>query len=74
MNGHFVVDLRAASKSELRASFRRRPGRLLNVLCTFNFRPVSTGYETYGCHDHNNKENKPGILSFIFPKLGPFFM
>lgn len=28
MNGHFVVDLRAASKSELRASFRRRPGRL----------------------------------------------
>ena len=44
MNGHFVVDLRAASKSELRASFRRRPGRLLNVLCTFNFRPVSTGY------------------------------
>ena len=24
-------------------TFRRRPGRLLNVLCTFNFRPVSTG-------------------------------
>ena len=24
--------------------FRRRPGRLLNVLCTFNLRPVSTGY------------------------------
>ena len=23
--------------------FRRRPGRLLNVLCTFNLRPVSTG-------------------------------
>ena len=25
-------------------TFRRRPGRLLNVLCTFNLRPVSTGF------------------------------
>ena len=24
-------------------TFRRCPGRLLNVLCTFNLRPVSTG-------------------------------
>ena len=24
-------------------TFRRGPGRLLNVLCTFNLRPVSTG-------------------------------
>ena len=24
----------------------RRPGRLLNVLCTFSLRPVSTGYKT----------------------------
>ena len=24
-------------------TFRRRPGRLLNDLCTFNLRPVSTG-------------------------------
>ena len=24
-------------------TFRRRPGRLLNVLCTFNLRPVSKG-------------------------------
>ena len=24
-------------------TFIRRPGRLLNVLCTFNLRPVSTG-------------------------------
>ena len=24
-------------------TFRRRPVRLLNVLCTFNIRPVSTG-------------------------------
>ena len=25
-------------------TFRRRPGRLWNVLCTFNLRPVSTGF------------------------------
>ena len=24
-------------------TFRRRPGRLLNILCTFNLRPVSIG-------------------------------
>ena len=24
--------------------FRRRPGRLLNILYAFNLRPVSTGY------------------------------
>ena len=24
-------------------TFRRRPGRLLNVLCTFSLRPVPTG-------------------------------
>ena len=28
-------------------TFRRRPGRLLNVLCTFNLRPVSTGYSIH---------------------------
>ena len=28
----------------LHKTFRRRPGRLLNVLCTFNLRPVSTRY------------------------------
>ena len=30
-------------KSNVHKTFRRRPGRLLNVLCTFNLRPVSTG-------------------------------
>ena len=25
-------------------TLRRRPGRLLNVLCAFNLRPVSTGF------------------------------
>ena len=31
-------------KLNVHNTFRRRPGRLLNVLCTFNLGPVSTGY------------------------------
>ena len=30
-------------KLNLHKTFRRRPGRLLNALCTFNLRPVTTG-------------------------------
>ena len=30
-------------KLNVHKTFRRHPGRLLNVLCTFNLRPVSTG-------------------------------
>ena len=30
-------------KLNVHKTFRRPPGRLLNVLCTFNLRPVSTG-------------------------------
>ena len=35
-------------KLNVHRTFRRRPGRLLNVLCTFNLRLVSTGkfYDT----------------------------
>ena len=29
-------------KLNVHKTFRRRPGRLLNVLCTFNLRPVCT--------------------------------
>ena len=50
----FVSDLAVSSdeamfpvdkgrKLNVYKAFRRRPGRLLNVLCTFNLRPVSTG-------------------------------
>ena len=35
-------------KLNVHKTFRRRPGRLLNVLCTFNLHPVSTGYVIYG--------------------------
>ena len=30
-------------KVNVHNTFRRRPGRILNLLCTFNERPVSTG-------------------------------
>ena len=32
-------------KLNVHKTFRRRPGRLLNVLCTFNLRLLSTGKE-----------------------------
>ena len=34
-------------KLNVHETFRRRPGRLLNVLCTFNLRPVSTELAIY---------------------------
>ena len=37
----FPVD--TGRKLNVHKTFRRRPGLLLNVLCTFNLRPVSTG-------------------------------
>ena len=38
----FPVD--TGRKLNVHKTFRRRPGRLLNVLCTINLRPVSTGF------------------------------
>ena len=40
-NHWFPVD--TGCKLNVHKTFRRRPGRLLNVLCIFNLRPVSTG-------------------------------
>ena len=41
MEIYFAVD--TGRKLNVHKTFRRRPGRLLNVLCAFNLRPVSTG-------------------------------
>ena len=38
-----IIAADAGGKLDVHKTFRRRPGRLLNVLCTFNLRPVSTG-------------------------------
>ena len=35
--------LRTGRKLNVHKTFRGRPGRLLNVLCAFNLRPVSKG-------------------------------
>ena len=37
------LPLDTGRKLNVHKTFRRRPKRLLNVLCTFNLRPVSTG-------------------------------
>ena len=42
---YFPVD--TGRKLNVHKTLRRRPGRLLNVLCTFYLRPVSTGFASY---------------------------
>ena len=42
-------------KLNVHKTFRRRPGRLLNVLCTFNLPPVSTGYNVAGLSCYSNR-------------------
>ena len=41
---HNPVD--TGRKLNVHKTFRKRPRRLLNVLCTFNLRPVSAGITT----------------------------
>ena len=43
LNSTTSVPVGTGRKLNAHKTFRRRPGRLLNVLCTFNLRPVSTG-------------------------------
>ena len=43
----FPVD--TGRKLNVHKTFRKCPGRLLNVLCTFNLRPVSIGLFALGC-------------------------
>ena len=40
--GQAIFPVDTGRKLNIHKTFRRRPGRLLNVLCTFNLRPVST--------------------------------
>ena len=41
-NHSFTYPVDTGRKLNVHKTFRRRPGRLLNVLCTLNLRPVST--------------------------------
>ena len=45
-------------KCNVHKTFRRRPGHLLNVLLTFNLRPVSTGWF---CEDLNTTRGESEI-------------
>ena len=38
-----LIPVETGRKFNVYKTFRRRPGRLLNVLCTLNLRPVSMG-------------------------------
>ena len=42
-----IIPIDTGRKLNVPKSFRRRPGRLLNVLCTSNLRLVSTGIYLY---------------------------
>ena len=41
---YYQGDVSTGHKVNAHKTFRRRPGRLLKVLCTFNLRPVSRGF------------------------------
>ena len=43
MKGKSVNPVDTGRRLNVHEAFRKRPGRLLKVLCTFNLRPVSTG-------------------------------
>ena len=46
-----LISIDTGRKLNVHKTFRRRPGRLLNVLCTFSLRSVSTGMS----RGHTNK-------------------
>ena len=41
--GVWITPVKTGRKLNVSKTFRRRPGHLLNILCTFSLRPVSTG-------------------------------
>ena len=70
----YPVDARL--KLNVHKPLRRRPGRLFNVSCTFNLRPVSTGQEsyrlTYEFHPTNQHYLDQLSATIKLLKLNPF--
>ena len=62
------IPRRRRRKLNVRNTFRRRPGRFVNVLCTFNLLPVSTGYL---CFLKINDECR-NYEAYIFPHFHIF--
>ena len=56
-------------KLNLHKTFKRRPGRLLTVLCRFNLRPVSTGKDLkFTGNKRDKKIGRADITSQVMPK------
>ena len=55
-------------KLNVHKTFRRRPGCLLNVLCTFNWRPVSFGKKHFPKQKGTNFE-APKTLNLVIYKI-----
>ena len=58
------IPRRHRRKLNVHKTFRRRPGRVLNALCTFNLLPVSTGYL---CFLKINDDECRNCEAYIFP-------
>ena len=59
----FPVD--TGRKLNVQKIFRRRPGRLLNVFCTFNLRPVSTGFANIYANRISDEGNNHSLLALL---------
>ena len=55
-------------KLNVHKTFRRRPGRLLNVLCKFKLRPVSRGKATH--HSTHFVRETVNLVPFILREFG----
>ena len=56
-------------KLNVHKTFKRRPGRLLNVLCTFNLRPVSKGEDILFSNDIKLSHRLDRACSHIYPSI-----
>ena len=60
-------------KFNVHKTLRRRSGQLLNVLCTFNLRHVSTGKEVFLEYSQNSQEKTCARASFLIKLQVTFF-
>ena len=64
MRKNSVYLLDTERKLDVHETFRKRTGRLLNVLFTFNLRPVSRGYNVF-----TSLKNVASVLFETFPNI-----
>ena len=60
-----TIPVDTGRKLNVHKTFRRRPGRLLNVLCMFNLRPVPTG-EALHCDSSQPMQKGASALTANF--------